>query len=764
VKKPADNFDLVVPGRDWETDYRCHLVKGLPSPCGSNARHQITDTGDKLNDGRWPTDYWVSSGGTGMSTSFPLLILSSGRLAAEPAGAIQAVPGVVTFATITAGDTTSVSLTIRNAGKGFLTVSGFEPGAYPIRLSPEPPFSIPPGDSVAAQLFLESTEAIEIVGELRLTSSDPSVPRLILPVIADVRALEFDWVSSDIYPTREVSQGQEIGVQVIMRDLVEVDEMRLHYRESGSVGYDSIPMPRAEDHELNDRYLAWTPRTLSGRRGAEFFVWARNGAVTTTLPSRDSPWRFRVRIQDATFVQRAAQYRMMSIPFECDPTPVYMALEDDLGPASAVRWRCFYHGGAERYTELLPGDPLPFVQGRAYWLVTAQDEEVDTSPIEALLSTPADSSFALSLEPDWNMIANPFAFPVAWSDVLIDGIPTSQDTVTTGPCSWNADSSAYEHDRPVLEPFEGYWVHAGGQGVDLRIPPVETAASNAALGPAQDDEVGEAWKLEIAVFSRDARARGTFAGMVTTAHEEWDAHDRRAPPAPPGKALAVYFPHENWSIRAGSYAWDMRPPPPPDSASRMAGPPGSGEAGVVWRFGVIKSFVDREADDEVTLEFPGIDDVPPEQAVRLIDGKLSRTTDLRAQHRYTFLQGKMGYVPEEDARFCLLVGTESFVRTVEQELGDFPKSTYLHPNRPNPFRSSTVLRFDLRSDGPVQLGIYDIRGAEVKTLWRGQHERGAYEILWDGTDERGSKVAAGVYFLKLRTEESVETRKLTAVR
>jgi hypothetical protein len=78
VKKPADDFDLVVPGKEWEADYRCHLVKELASPCGSNARHQITDNGDKLNDGMWPTDYWVSSGGSAMSTSFPLLVLIPG--------------------------------------------------------------------------------------------------------------------------------------------------------------------------------------------------------------------------------------------------------------------------------------------------------------------------------------------------------------------------------------------------------------------------------------------------------------------------------------------------------------------------------------------------------------------------------------------------------------------------------------------------------------------------------------------------------------
>jgi hypothetical protein len=54
--------------------------------------------------------------------------------------------------------------------------------------------------------------------------------------------------------------------------------------------------------------------------------------------------------------------------------------------------------------------------GRAVWLFTRGEHSIDTAPIEGL-STPT-RDFSLSLAPGWNAIGNPFAFPVAWADVI----------------------------------------------------------------------------------------------------------------------------------------------------------------------------------------------------------------------------------------------------------------------------------------------------------------------------------------------------------
>jgi len=70
---------------------------------------------------------------------------------------------------------------------------------------------------------------------------------------------------------------------------------------------------------------------------------------------------------------------------------------------------------------------------------------------------------------------------------------------------------------------------------------------------------------------------------------------------------------------------------------------------------------------------------------------------------------------------------------------------------PNPSRGSQTLTFSLPTAQPVELSVYDTRGALVRTLDRGTKPAGIYAPAWDGLDARGQRVRAGVYFSELRT-------------
>ena len=49
-------------------------------------------------------------------------------------------------------------------------------------------------------------------------------------------------------------------------------------------------------------------------------------------------------------------------------------------------------------------------------------------------------------------------------------------------------------------------------------------------------------------------------------------------------------------------------------------------------------------------------------------------------------------------------------------------------------------------------------------LFSGQGEPGGFELAWPGVDERGQRVASGVYFCRLQTSWGyTETRKLVLV-
>ncbi len=71
-------------------------------------------------------------------------------------------------------------------------------------------------------------------------------------------------------------------------------------------------------------------------------------------------------------------------------------------------------------------------------------------------------------------------------------------------------------------------------------------------------------------------------------------------------------------------------------------------------------------------------------------------------------------------------------------------------NAPNPFKSRTEIRFSLPVSAELALYIYDVSGRKVKTLVREKRVAGVYSITWDGTDEKGKQVGAGVYFYVLK--------------
>ena len=83
---------------------------------------------------------------------------------------------------------------------------------------------------------------------------------------------------------------------------------------------------------------------------------------------------------------------------------------------------------------------------------------------------------------------------------------------------------------------------------------------------------------------------------------------------------------------------------------------------------------------------------------------------------------------------------------------------------PNPFNPRTRISFLLAETGRTTVTLYDIRGTLVRTLVKGRLDRGAHELIWDGTNDRGQTVASGVYFLAIRGAGDVATRKLVMVR
>jgi hypothetical protein len=83
---------------------------------------------------------------------------------------------------------------------------------------------------------------------------------------------------------------------------------------------------------------------------------------------------------------------------------------------------------------------------------------------------------------------------------------------------------------------------------------------------------------------------------------------------------------------------------------------------------------------------------------------------------------------------------------------------------PVPAMNRVQLRYRLPATGPATLFVTDARGRKVRTLFSEPAiAAGEHVAAWDGLDDRGARVPAGVYFGALRTSRHTETRRMVLI-
>ena len=93
-----------------------------------------------------------------------------------------------------------------------------------------------------------------------------------------------------------------------------------------------------------------------------------------------------------------------------------------------------------------------------------------------------------------------------------------------------------------------------------------------------------------------------------------------------------------------------------------------------------------------------------------------------------------------------------------------PAVTRLAGVHPNPFNPRTTVAFELAQASQVRVGVYDLRGALVKTLVAEHLDGGRHEAVWDGTDNAGQRSASGVYMVRLEAGEVRQMKKVVLVK
>lgn len=88
----------------------------------------------------------------------------------------------------------------------------------------------------------------------------------------------------------------------------------------------------------------------------------------------------------------------------------------------------------------------------------------------------------------------------------------------------------------------------------------------------------------------------------------------------------------------------------------------------------------------------------------------------------------------------------------------------LNQNYPNPFTKSTTIEFELPDNRQINIVIYDFNGNKVRSLFNQNCQPGKYSMKWDGTNDDGTKVSAGMYFYILMADNQKMSRKMIIIK
>ncbi len=117
----------------------------------------------------------------------------------------------------------------------------------------------------------------------------------------------------------------------------------------------------------------------------------------------------------------------------------------------------------------------------------------------------------------------------------------------------------------------------------------------------------------------------------------------------------------------------------------------------------------------------------------------------------------------------LQVSTKNSKLVIEEGTGVGDRSVkvhqyYLAQNYPNPFNPATQIEFGLPVENFIKLDIYNLLGQQIKNLVRGTMPPGRHKIKWNGLNDDGQPVPAGVYIYRLKSSKFTQTRRLMLIK
>jgi hypothetical protein len=477
--------------------------------------------------------------------------------------------------------------------------------------------------------------------------------------------------------------------------------------ESVSAASESYGWPVPDISSMNTRIRITDSadeetEALSGR----FYIYPESIRVTASYSFSDTP--------------AASDYRLIGLP-----AGSHLNISQLLTGTHGVTWNVYHDDGSDTdyMIEYDGSDTFNLNPGRAFWVISREPVQFE-SEFEAV-PLADDTTYAISIQPGWNIISNPFTEAIAWSDVQVKN--------NVNEPIWGFEGSFDQSD--AFEPFTGYYFYNENDLEELRIP----------YATDQSGSVQESGMPADELFSLSVSTDGVIRSSVQLGFDSGNGKIREQTryKAPPGDFLDAYLTlteKEASQIEKGDshtrkihYASDIRHYDGQKQEYRLQ----------------LKS----SGKYPVKFKVEGLQHIG-EKEIYLVSNQTGKFYDLR---RGTPVLSD----PDDGIRsYTLLIGS---VQDIEDSRDQFqPEIFTLEQNYPNPFNAQTVFEYSIPgtySNEPVRLEIYDVQGRRVQTLVNERQQAGFYTVRWDA-----GNLASGVYFYRLRVGPHVKTMKMTLLK
>jgi len=533
-------------------------------------------------------------------------------------------------------------------------------------------------------------------------------------------------------PISSATYNEPVLITAEISSEVSISSATVHFRKGGDATYSSITM------QSGSSYGTTIPSTHVTERGLEYYIKAEdiNGNVATSPEENASlsPYTVRVNFSSLSFpfTTQTKKWQMISVPVELTNSDPDSVLVDDLGTQDNTKWKLYRWNTQNAEYDSYPNIPDSFTPGKAFWLITKDAKQID---VEEGTNVDTSGDYSINLASGWTQIGCPFAFSIDWNDVKVrrNGETVSiqqaeangwiRDTIWY----WNGNEyTYYQAPDGVLEPWKGYWVKAL-ESCTLLIPPLESGETKLL---STSSKSGEKY-LQIIAKVGELKDSYNFIGLSDNAKDSYDKEDiEEAPPISP--YISLSFPHSDWGKDSGSYTQDIR-----EARIKSKSYPEK----ITWDMQVKTDQLNKV----VTLEWKNTDAIPKEYNLYLTDEDENVLSCMREKNNYSFTTST------EKTLFKVIATTKSLSSPKDLTL----TKVYSYPN---PANNTTNIHFKLGADANVTIRIYTISGELVKTLVENKfYSAGTNTELWQLNNNRGEKVARGIYILLVKATNSSKT-------